>query len=248
MFGTVLENVVIDPATRRSDFDADRITENTRASYPIHYIPNHLPSGAGGHPRNIVFLTADAFGVMPPDRPAHRRPGDVPLPVGLHRQGRGHRARRDRAVGHVLRLLRRAVPAAAPGRVCRDAGREDRAARVKVWLVNTGWTGGPYGTGSRMKLPAHPGDGARGALRGARRAQVRPRSGLWLRGAARGARGAGRAAHPARAPGPTGRLRRPGAEAGRHVPGEFRAVPLRRCPKRRRPRDRGRADRQADGR
>ncbi|MGH7535582.1 MAG: phosphoenolpyruvate carboxykinase (ATP), partial [Gemmatimonadales bacterium] len=65
-FGTVLENVVLDPATRTVDYDADRITENTRACYPIDYIPNHLPSGAGGHPRNIVFLTADAFGVLPP--------------------------------------------------------------------------------------------------------------------------------------------------------------------------------------
>jgi phosphoenolpyruvate carboxykinase (ATP) len=66
MFGTVLENVVLDPATHAVDFDADKLTENTRACYPIHYIPNFQPSGAGGHPKNIVFLTADAFGVMPP--------------------------------------------------------------------------------------------------------------------------------------------------------------------------------------
>jgi phosphoenolpyruvate carboxykinase (ATP) len=62
-FGTVLENVVLDPATRAVDFDADRITENTRACYPIDYIPNFQPSGAGGHPRNIVFLTADDPGL-----------------------------------------------------------------------------------------------------------------------------------------------------------------------------------------
>ena len=66
MFGTILENVVIDPATRAIDFDDDSITENTRASYPIHFIPNHVPAGRAGHPQNIIFLTADAFGVLPP--------------------------------------------------------------------------------------------------------------------------------------------------------------------------------------
>src|SRR5205809_6226416 len=66
MFGTVLENVVVDPETRAIDLDSDRITENTRASYPIHYIPNHVPGGAGGHPSHILFLTCDAYGIMPP--------------------------------------------------------------------------------------------------------------------------------------------------------------------------------------
>src|SRR5438876_3993191 len=66
MFGTVLENVVLDPVTRRVKFEDQSITENTRASYPLHYIPNHVPSARGGHPKNIVFLTADAFGVLPP--------------------------------------------------------------------------------------------------------------------------------------------------------------------------------------
>src|SRR2546428_2928819 len=66
MFGTVLENVVVDPETRAIDLDSDQITENTRASYPIHYIPNHVPGGAGGHPSHILFLTCDAYGVMPP--------------------------------------------------------------------------------------------------------------------------------------------------------------------------------------
>src|SRR6202049_778530 len=65
-FGTVLENVVIDPETRALDLDDDRFTENTRAAYPIDFIDNAVPSGQGGHPRNIVMLTADAFGVLPP--------------------------------------------------------------------------------------------------------------------------------------------------------------------------------------
>ncbi len=66
MFGTILENVVLDPIHRTVKFEDQSITENTRASYPLHYIPNFAPTGRGGHPRNVVFLTADAFGVLPP--------------------------------------------------------------------------------------------------------------------------------------------------------------------------------------
>ena len=65
-FGTVLENVVMDPATRTVDFDDASRTENTRCSYPLNYIDNAVPSGQGGHPKNVVMLTADAFGVLPP--------------------------------------------------------------------------------------------------------------------------------------------------------------------------------------
>src|SRR5205823_750224 len=63
MFGTVLENVVVDPMTRAIDLDSAEITENTRASYPIHYVPNHVPGGMGGHPSHVVFLTCDAYGI-----------------------------------------------------------------------------------------------------------------------------------------------------------------------------------------
>jgi len=66
MFGTILENVVLDPTTKQVKFDDQSITENTRASYPLSYIPNNVPDGRGGHPRNVIFLTADAFGVLPP--------------------------------------------------------------------------------------------------------------------------------------------------------------------------------------
>jgi len=66
MFGTILENVVLDPITKAVKFEDQSITENTRASYPLHYIRNHVPNGRGGHPQNIIFLTADAFGVLPP--------------------------------------------------------------------------------------------------------------------------------------------------------------------------------------
>jgi phosphoenolpyruvate carboxykinase (ATP) len=114
MFGTVLENVVLDPTTRAVNFDADTITENTRACYPLHSIPNHVPSGAGSHPRNVVFLAADAFGVM---APIARLTAEQAM-----YQGRRHRTRSHRARGHVLGLLRRAVSSAVPECLRPDAG------------------------------------------------------------------------------------------------------------------------------
>ena len=112
-FGTVLENVVVDADTRQLDLDDDRFTENTRAAYPISFIDNAVPSGLGGHPANVVMLTADAFGVLPPISRLTARRRDVPLPVRLHREGGRHREGRDRAEGDLQHLLRRAVPAAA---------------------------------------------------------------------------------------------------------------------------------------
>src|SRR2546430_783528 len=66
MFGTVLENVMVDPETRPIDLESAAITENTRASYPIHFIPKHVAGGMAGHPSHIVLLTCDAYGIMPP--------------------------------------------------------------------------------------------------------------------------------------------------------------------------------------
>ena len=127
------------------------ITENTRACYPIDAIPNHLPSGAGGHPKNIVFLTADAFGVLPPIArltPSRR--------CTTSSRATPPRWRAPSAASpsprHLLRLLRRAVPAAPPGVYAKMLGERIAKHGARVWLVNTGWTGGAYGTGSRMKL------------------------------------------------------------------------------------------------
>ena len=152
-FGTVLENVAIDPVTRMLDLDDDRLTENTRAAYPISFIDNAEPSGRGGHPQNVVMLTADAFGVLPPISRLTPEGGDLSLPVRLYRQGRRHRKRRDRADGDVQHLLRLAVPAAAASSGTRRCSASaSPGTRARVWLVNTGWTGGPYGTGHRMKI------------------------------------------------------------------------------------------------
>jgi phosphoenolpyruvate carboxykinase (ATP) len=152
MFGTVLENVVLDPATRAVNFDADTITENTRACYPIDFIPNHLPSGAGGHPKNIVFLAADAFGIMPPiarltaeQAMYHFLSGYTAKVAGTERGVTEPSATFSACFGAPFLPLHASVYARMLGERIAKHG-------SKVWLVNTGWTGGAYGTGSRMKL------------------------------------------------------------------------------------------------
>ena len=166
-FGTVLENVDLDPRTRALDLDSERFTENTRGAYPLDFIGNADETGIAGRPRTVVFLTADAFGVLPPISPADPRAGRLPLHQRLHRQARRHRGRRQGAEGDVLGLLRGAVHA-APSRASTRAMLVERLERddVPVWLVNTGWTGGPYGTGERMNI-AHTRSMVRAALDGA---------------------------------------------------------------------------------
>jgi phosphoenolpyruvate carboxykinase (ATP) len=152
-FGTVLENVVLDPATRAVDYDSERITENTRACYPINYIANHLPGGVGGHPINIVFLTADAFGVMPPvarltpdQAMYHFLSGYTAKVAGTEAGVTEPTATFSACFGAPFLPLHPTVYAKMLGeRIARHGAR--------VWLVNTGWTGGPFGTGSRMRLP-----------------------------------------------------------------------------------------------
>jgi len=171
MFGTVLENVLLDTTTRAVDFDADRLTENTRACYPLHYIPNHLAAGAGGHPKNIVFLTADAFGVLPPiarltaaQAMYHFLSGYTAKVAGTERGVTEPSATFSACFGAPFLPLHPGVYATMLG---------ERIARheARVWLVNTGWTGGPYGVGSRMKLPhtrAMVGAALAGTLNGVR--------------------------------------------------------------------------------
>src|SRR3954465_5091194 len=152
MFGTVLENVVLDPAMRGVDYDADRITENTRACYPIHYIPNHVPSGAGGHPKNVVFLAADAFGVMPPiarltaeQAMYHFLSGYTAKVAGTERGVTEPSATFSACFGAPFLPLHPSVYAKMLGEKLEEHG-------AQCWLVNTGWTGGAFGEGSRMKL------------------------------------------------------------------------------------------------
>jgi phosphoenolpyruvate carboxykinase (ATP) len=152
MFGTVLENVVLDPMTRRVRFADQSITENTRASYPLHYIRNFVPSGKGGHPKNIVFLTADAFGVLPPI--ARLTPeqamyyflsGYTAKVAGTERGVTEPQATFSACFGGVFLVWH-------PTKYAEMLGKLIAEHDAHVWLVNTGWTGGPYGTGRRMKL------------------------------------------------------------------------------------------------
>jgi len=151
-FGTVLENVVIDPVTRRLDLDSDQFTENTRAAYPIQFIDNAVPSGQGGHPKHIVMLTADAFGVLPPISrlsPAaamyHFLSGYTAKVAGTEKGVTEPKATFSSCFGAPFLPL-------APSRYAELLGEKIARHDAQVWLVNTGWTGGPYGVGSRMHI------------------------------------------------------------------------------------------------
>src|SRR5947199_360552 len=152
MFGTILENVVLDPTTRKVKFEDQSITENTRASYPLSYIPNHVPSGRGGHPKNVIFLTADAFGVLPPIAKLTREQamyyflsGYTAKVAGTERGVKEPQATFSSCFGAVFLVWHAWKYAEMLGQLIERHGAD-------VWLVNTGWTGGPFGVGSRMKL------------------------------------------------------------------------------------------------
>lgn len=151
-FGTILENVAIDPHTRRVDLNDDAFTENTRASYPLTHIPNIVKSGCGGHPVNIIMLTCDAFGVLPPiarltpeQAMFHFLSGYTAKVAGTEAGVTEPSATFSTCFGDPFMPLDPAVYGALP---------RDKIARHKAtcWLVNTGWSGGSHGVGSRMKI------------------------------------------------------------------------------------------------
>lgn len=152
-FGTILENVTIDQYTRRVDFDDNSLTENTRAAYPIGFLENTIPSGRGGHPTNIFFLTADAFGVMPPiasltpDQAMYYfLSGYTSKLAGTEKGVQEPQTTFSTCFGAPFLPLYPSVYANLLGeKIARHNSR--------VWLINTGWTGGPYGVGSRIRIP-----------------------------------------------------------------------------------------------
>jgi phosphoenolpyruvate carboxykinase (ATP) len=165
MFGTILENVVLDELTRKVKFEDQSITENTRASYPLHYISHFVPSGRGGHPKNIVFLTADAFGVLPPIAKLTREQamyyflsGYTAKVAGTERGVKEPQATFSSCFGAVFLVWHPTKYAEMLGKLIDDHGPD-------VWLVNTGWTGGAFGVGKRMKL-AHTRTMVHSLLRG----------------------------------------------------------------------------------
>jgi len=153
-FGAVLENVVVDPATRRLDYDDGSLTENTRAAYPVAFIENAVIPGVGGHPRNVVFLTCDVFGVLPPiarldaaQTQYHFLSGYTSKVAGTERGlGADPQATFSTCFGHPFLVL-------PPTTYATLLAEKIATHRSVVWLVNTGWTGGPYGAGKRIALP-----------------------------------------------------------------------------------------------
>ncbi|CAN5119986.1 phosphoenolpyruvate carboxykinase (ATP) [soil metagenome] len=152
MFGTVIENVVYDPDTRELDLDDASKTENTRAAYPLTSIPNIKPEGYAGHPQNIIMLTADAFGVLPPvsrltpeQAMYHFLSGYTAKVAGTERGVTEPEATFSTCFGAPFMVLH-------PGVYAKLLGEKMSQHKAQCWLVNTGWSGGPYGEGERMKI------------------------------------------------------------------------------------------------
>ncbi|MCC6298901.1 MAG: phosphoenolpyruvate carboxykinase [Anaerolineales bacterium] len=153
MFGTVLENVTFDPATRAIDLNDTSLTENTRSSYPLNFISNSVPEKKAGHPKNIIFLTADATGVMPPI-------ARLSVNQALYQFISGYTAK---LAGTEAGLGKEPVATFSacfgapfmmhhPSKYAELLRQKIEQHGVKCWLVNTGWVGGPYGIGKRISI------------------------------------------------------------------------------------------------
>jgi phosphoenolpyruvate carboxykinase (ATP) len=152
-FGTILENVVFDPTTRKIDLDDEQLTENTRASYPLEYIGNAVPEKMGGHPKNIILLTCDAQGVLPPiarltkDQTMYHFISGYTSKVGGTEVGLGEEPE-----------ITFSACFGAPFMVHHPMDYAELLTRkmerygVTCWLLNTGWVGGPYGIGKRISI------------------------------------------------------------------------------------------------
>jgi phosphoenolpyruvate carboxykinase (ATP) len=151
-FGTVLENVAFDPRTGRLDLDDESLTENTRAAYPLTHIGNAVGDGLAKHPRHIVMLAADAFGVLPPisrltpdQAMYHFLSGYTAKVAGTEKGVTEPQATFSACFGAPFMAL-------SPTVYARLLGERIARHKAQVWLVNTGWSGGPYGVGERMKI------------------------------------------------------------------------------------------------
>ncbi|MGM0562668.1 MAG: phosphoenolpyruvate carboxykinase (ATP), partial [Pseudomonadota bacterium] len=152
-FGTVLENVVMDPDSGVLDLDSAELTENTRASYPLDFIPNVADSGMGDQPQNIVMLTADAFGVLPPI-------SQLTPEQAMYHFLSGYTARvagTEKGVGSEPMATFSTCFGAPfmprhPSVYAKMLGEKMARTGARCWLVNTGWTGGQYGVGERMSI------------------------------------------------------------------------------------------------
>jgi len=154
-FGTVLENVVMDELTRELDLDDATLAENSRGAYPIHFIPNASDTGRAGHPKNVIMLTADAFGVLPPiakltpDQAMYHFLSGFTAKVAGTEKGLGKEPQPTFSTCFGAPFMPRHP--SEYGNLLKDLIAEHK---VDCWLVNTGWTGGAFGTGSRMPIKA----------------------------------------------------------------------------------------------
>jgi phosphoenolpyruvate carboxykinase (ATP) len=151
-FGTILENVVIDAETRRIDLDDGSLTENTRAAYAISSLPNAYPRAVAKHPKHIFMLTCDAFGILPPlskltpeQAVYHFLSGYTAKLAGTERGVTEPQATFSACFGAPFLPL----PPSAYAKLLKDKLQKHR---VSSWLVNTGWTGGQFGTGARIEI------------------------------------------------------------------------------------------------
>lgn len=165
-FGSVLENVILDPHTRRPNYDDDSVTENTRAAYPVDFIDGAELLGRGGHPANIVFLTCDAFGVLPPLARLTPEQALYHFLSGYTAKVAGTEAGVTEPEATFSTCFAAPFLPLHPTRYAELLHDRIRRHHAHIWLVNTGWTGGPYGQGHRMKL-SHTRALLRAALGGA---------------------------------------------------------------------------------
>jgi phosphoenolpyruvate carboxykinase (ATP) len=150
--GAILENVIINKDTNEVDFEDISITQNTRVSYPIYHIDNIQPGSIGKNPKNIFFLTADSFGILPPI--SKLTPGQAAYHFisGYTAKVAGTEAGITEPQPNFSACFGAPFMPLHPTKYAEMLSKKMKDANVKVWLINTGWTGGPYGIGSRMKL------------------------------------------------------------------------------------------------
>lgn len=151
-FGSVLENVVVDPVTRHPDYDSDRITENTRATYPVEFIDNCDLTGQAGHPHHIFFLTCDAFGVLPPISKLTHEQAVSHFLLGYTAKIAGTETGVTKPEATFSTCFGAPFMPLPPQRYAELLRQRLQEHQPQVWLVNTGWSSGPAGTTPRIKL------------------------------------------------------------------------------------------------
>ena len=151
-FGSILENVIIDPQTRVIDYSSDFLTENTRATYPIDHIPGAVLGGVGNHPRNVFLLTCDAYGVLPPIAKLTPAMASYHFLSGFTSKVAGTEVGIDEPRPTFSTCYGAPFMPLHPDRYASMLAERLAWHEADCWLVNTGWTGGPYGTGHRMSI------------------------------------------------------------------------------------------------